>query len=102
MEQQVMTGITGIGNLNELQVARPIKGARNLPAADAPSTDQDAVKISEAAQQAAEVARYLRESAKDSEIRQERVEAAKQSLSEGRQRVEEVLTELASALVSYI
>jgi anti-sigma28 factor (negative regulator of flagellin synthesis) len=102
MEQQVMTGITGIGHLNELQVSRPVKGTRNLPAADAPSTTQDAVKISDAAQQAAEVARYIRESAEDSEIRQERVEAAKQSLNEGRQRVEEVLTELASALVSYI
>lgn len=97
-----MTGITGIGNLNELQVARPIKNSRNLPAADAPSTNQDGVRISDAAQQAAEVARYIRESSTDSEIRQERVEAAKQNLEEGRQRVEEVLTELASALVSYI
>lgn len=97
-----MTGITGIGNLNELQVARPIKGSRNLPAADAPSTDQDTVQVSDTAQKAAEVARYVRESAKDSEIRQQRVEAAKQSLSEGRQRVEEVLTQLASVLVSYV
>ena len=97
-----MTGITGIGNLNELQVARPIKGARNLPAADAPSSDQDAVKISDAAQQAVEVARYVRESAKDSEIRQQRVEAAKQNLNEGRQHVEKVLMQLASVLVSYV
>lgn len=97
-----MTGITGIGNLNELQVARPIKGARNLPAADAPSTDQDAVKISDAAQQASEVARYIRESAKDSEIRQQRVEAAKQNLNEGRQHVEKVLMQLASVLAVYV
>lgn len=97
-----MTGITGIGNLNELQVARPIKGARDLPAADAPSSSQDAVQISDTAQKAVEVARYVRESAQDSEIRQQRVEAAKQNLNEGRQHVEKVLMQLASVLVGYV
>jgi len=97
-----MTGITGIGNLNELQVARPVKGPRDLPAKDAQSANLDDVRISNAGQQAAEVARYIRESSAESEIRQERVEAAKQNLNEGRQRVEDVLNKLASALVSYI
>ena len=97
-----MIGLTGIGNLNELQVARPIKGSRNLPVVDLPESGKDAVSISQAGQNAAEIARYIRETAGESEIREERVQAAKQRLDEGRQRVEEVLNELASALVSYI
>ena len=97
-----MIGITGIGGLNELQVARPIKGARNLPVVDLPESGKDAVSISESGRTAAEVARYIRESAGDSEIRQERVQAAKQQLEEGRQNVEEVLNKLASALLSYL
>lgn len=98
-----MIGITGIGGLNELQVARPIKDSRNLPVVDhLPESGTDAVSISQAGQSAAEIARYIRESAGESEIREERVQAAKQNLEEGRQRVEEVLNELASALVNYI
>lgn len=97
-----MIGLTGIGGLGAPQELRPTKTARDLPVVDLPESGKDAVSISKPGQRAAEVARYIRESAGDSEIREERVEAAKQQLSEGRQRVEEVLTELASALLSYV
>lgn len=97
-----MTGITGIGNLNELQVARPVKGSRNLPVDSLASEVKDTIDISTAGKSAAEVARYIRESAGQSEIRQEKVDAAIQSLNEGRQRVEEVLNALVSALTNYL
>ncbi len=97
-----MTGLTGIGNLNELQVARPLKGARNLSAGNAPGTKSDGVQISAAGQEAAEVARFVRESEQADEIRQERVEAAKQRLEQGRERVEEVVNIVADALVGYL
>lgn len=97
-----MIGVTGIGSLKELQVARPVKGDRNLPVNDLPETGKDALDISEAGKEAAEVARFIRASAGDSEIRQERVDEAKQNLEEGRQRVEEVLNAVAEALLSYV
>ena len=96
-----MIGITGIGTLNELQVARPVKGSRNLPVNDLPVEGKDAVNISQVGKEAAEIARYIRETTGESEIRQERVEAAKQRLDEGRQRVEDVLNAVAEALLSY-
>ena len=97
-----MIGITGVGALDELQVARPVKDQRSLPVNDRPATGTDAVTISAAGQHAAEVARYIRESAGESEIREELVEEAKQNLNEGRQRVEEVLNAVAEALLSYL
>lgn len=97
-----MFGITGIGNLNELQVARPIKGSRNLSAENTDTAKQDAVSISPEAKQAAEVAHFLRESETVREIREERVEAAKQSLEEGRHRVEEVVNAVAAALIGQL
>lgn len=97
-----MIGITGIGSLDALQDTRPIKGGRNLPVNDAFPTGTDAVNISDAGKEAAEIARYIRESASESEIRQEQVETAKRNLDEGRQRVEEVLNRVAEAIVSYI
>jgi len=78
------------------------KGIRNLPVVDLPASGKDAVSISESGRTAAEVARYIRESAGESEIRQERVDAVKQQLEEGRQNVEEVLTKLASELLNYL
>ncbi|MBX3179202.1 MAG: flagellar biosynthesis anti-sigma factor FlgM [Candidatus Hydrogenedentes bacterium] len=98
-----MVGITGIGGVNELHGVRPARTSRDLPVGDRPeTTGTDALSISEAAKDAAEVARYVRESAKESEIREAQVEAAKQRLNEGRQRVEEVLNEVAEALLNYL
>lgn len=99
-----MTGITGVGNLNELQVARPVKDSRGLPAVETATakTTADGVTISEAGQTAAEVARYIRESASESEIRQELVDSAKQNIEEGRHKVEEVLHAVVSALTNYL
>jgi len=97
-----MIGITGIGSLNEPQVLRSFKNSRNLPVNDVPDTGTDAVSISEAGKHAAEVARYIRESAGDSEIRQAMVEQAKKNLDEGRQHVEEVLNAVAKAVLSYL
>ncbi len=97
-----MTGLTGIGNLNELQVARPLKGARNLSAGNATGTKTDGVQFSAAGQEAVEVARFVRESELANEIRQERVEAAKQNLEQGRERVEEVVNIVAEAIVGYL
>jgi len=94
-----MINITGIGNLNELQVARPVKGSRNLSAENAPLGKRDDLQISTEGKEAVEVAQFLRESAKVQEIRQERVEAAKENLEQGRHRVEEVVHAVAAALV---
>jgi anti-sigma28 factor (negative regulator of flagellin synthesis) len=94
-----MFGIAGIGNANELQVTRPIKGARNLPAEPTSATNRDGVEISSEAQVAVEVSQFLRESEKVQEIRQERVEAAKEQLEQGRHRVEEVVNAVAEALI---
>ena len=97
-----MLNITGIGNLNELQVSRPLKGARNLSADRTPTENQDGVQFSPESQSAAEVARFIRESAKAKEIRQERVDAAKENLEQGRHKVEEVIHAVAAALVGYV
>lgn len=97
-----MIGITGIGTPGEPHATRPASGNRTLPVNDLRPTGTDAVAISPAGHEAAEAARFIRESAGESEIRQEQVETAKRNLNEGRQRVEEVLNAVAEALVRYI
>mgnify|MGYP003647714176 CR=1 FL=1 len=97
-----MINITGIGTLNELQVARPTKAARNLPAADNTSTEKDGVAFSSESKQAAEVAGFLRESAKVDEIRQKQVTAAKENVEQGRHRVEDVVHAVAAAIIGQL
>lgn len=97
-----MLSITGIGNLNELQVTRPLKGTRNLSEDRSALEKQDDVQFSPESQSATEVARFLRESATAKEIRQERVDAAKENLEQGRHKVEEVVHAVAAALVGYL
>lgn len=94
-----MIGIAGVGNLNELQVTRPIKGYRNLSADNTVSGKRDDVQISPEGREAAEVAYFLRESEGVAEIREEQVEAAKENLEKGRHRVESVVNAVAEALV---
>ena len=97
-----MLNITGIGNLNELQVSRPLKGPRNLSADRTPAEKQDGVQFSPESQGATEVARFIRDSEKASEIRQERVDAAKENVEQGRHKVEEVVHAVAAALAGYV
>jgi hypothetical protein len=97
-----MVGITGIGNLNGPQQARTVKDARDLPTGERGQEKQDGFQISPEGSEAVEVARFAKESARATEIRQERIEAAKKNLEQGRHRVEEVVNAVAATLVGYI
>ena len=97
-----MISFSGIGHLNELQVARPVKGARDLSASESAKQKEDGVTLSPESTQAAEVAGFIRDSKQAEEIRQERVDAAKESVEQGRHRVEEVVHAVAAALIGKI
>lgn len=76
--------------------------AGEKPPANATANPPDSVAISGKAEQAAEVQRVLSLAAEDSEVRQARVEEARQHLEQGIQTVNAVLEAVAGRLTRFI
>ena len=106
-----MVGIQGLGGVPDPKPGGPAK-ARNdrdnatdaSPRAEESSALQngDGVKISSEARAAAEVVRIIEAVKGDTEIRTDRVEAARERIAQGSYKDPEVVSQLADKLLKYL
>lgn len=105
-----MVGIQGLGGPPEPKSGGPAK-VRNerentSPSASsttsAPSASGDNIRFSSEAQVAAEVARLVQTSNVQSDIRSERVEAARARLEQGSYKDPEVVSQVADKILKYL
>ena len=96
-----MVTVVGIGALRDAAPARPPKD-RARDTADVVEQTSDGVSISQEAQQASEAARIQQMSEQQSEIRQERVDAAKESIRNGSYKVQEAVLGVAVKVMPYL
>ncbi len=97
----MVNNIVGIGPQREIEPARPARDrARDVQ--DGAAATTDGVVISPEAQQAAEVARILKASEQQSEIRQKAVEEAQKSIMAGSYKVQEALLGVAVKVLPYL
>jgi len=105
-----MVGIQGLGGIPEPKPERPAK-VRNereaattgtASAAAGGQSKSDGISISSAAQAAAEVSRVVQEGKNVSEVRMERVEAARESLARGDYQNPDVVNKVAERLLKYL
>ena len=97
-----MAGIQGIGGVPEPAPER-LANARSRKREESKSAAiQDGLQISSEAQQASDVGRLIQVAKEESDIREERVEAAKQSIERGEYKNENVLREVARNLYKYL
>ena len=93
-----MVGVNGIGGAPEPTPERPAS-ARDRKRNEATETrSQDGVRISNEAQEAASVARLSQAAGQESEIRADRVAAARENLEKGLYKKENVVVEVAKRL----
>ncbi len=80
-----MVGIQGIGGIPEPKSERPanVRDSKQSPSAEEASSSSDGVVISSEAQAAAVVAASIQATSGQSDIRTERVEAAKEAIERG-------------------
>ena len=80
-----MVGINGIGGVPEPKSERPanVRDSKQGSAANSASASTDGVVISSEAQAAAVVAQSIKVTEAQSDVRNERVEAAKESIERG-------------------
>lgn len=105
-----MVGIQGLGGVPEpksegpgrVRRDREADEAREASASGASTPSQDGVSISEAAKQAAEVARVVQLSRGSSDIRADRVEAARERLERGDYKNPEVVAQVAERLLKFL
>lgn len=106
-----MVGIQGLGGPQEPKSGGPTK-VRNERDASATArtsnstavnpTGEDNVQISSEAQVAAEVARLVQTSSTQSDIRTDRVEAARARLDQGAYKDPEVVNQVAAKILKYL
>lgn len=98
-----MVGVQGVGGVPEPAPERPVnvRDKRREEAVSTSSTESDGVLISSEAQAAAKLASLVA-MAKLADIRQDRVEQARQALAEGMHKKPEVVAELAKRLSKFI
>ena len=104
-----MVGIQGLGGIPEPKPDRTAKAKTerdNAPgtnnASGTSSQGGDAVKISSAAQAAAEVANIVQAAAGQEEVRLEKVEAARAHIAQGDYKNPEVVSQLADKLLKFL
>lgn len=104
-----MVGIQGLGGIPEPKSGGPAKvrsekenETRSLNTATANSASEDNVTISSEAQVAAEIARMVQASRSESDIRAERVEAARARLEQGSYKDPEVVSQMADKILKYL
>ena len=98
-----MVGVQGVGGVPEPTPERPVntRDKRRDEAVSAASADVDDVLISSEAQAAAKLASLI-SLAKQNDIRQEKVEQAKQALAQGAHKKPEVVSELAERISKFL
>lgn len=105
-----MVGIQGLGGVPEPKSEGPGRIRRDRDADDAReaassgsgAAPQDGVTISDAAKQAADVARVVQASKNTSDIRADRVEAARQRIERGDYKNPEVVAQVAERLLKFL
>jgi anti-sigma28 factor (negative regulator of flagellin synthesis) len=97
-----MVNIVSLTGVPEPNSNKPVQNKeRTAPAPEeASSTSSDAILISPEASQAAENIDKVK--AQGSEIRQERIEAAKENIEQGTYKVQEVVVQVAARLSQYV
>ena len=104
-----MVGIQGLGGIPEPKSGGPAKvrseresETRTLNSTTASSSSEDNVSISSEAQVAAEVARLVNASRTETDVRSDRVEAARARIEQGSYKDPEVVSQLADRLFKYL
>lgn len=98
-----MVNFESIASVPLRSVAPELKGATEPTRKDAPQAPADAVQFSSKSEEAAAVARIrARAEERQSEIREEKVQQAKQRIEEGTYRLQEVLLTVAGRLTKYV
>lgn len=96
-----MINVTGIGTLTTTGQPAGVRG-RDQQGARPATVVGDEVAFSGASQQAAHAALLIEKSAAESEVRAERVEAAKENLRQNSHKVQEVVYQVAAVLTKYL
>ena len=101
-----MVGIQGLGGVPEPKPDRPSKvrneGSAARGNAGTAAGSKDAVKISNEAQAAAEVTRLVTAAAAESDIRADRVEAAKAAIERGDYKNPDIVAKVAQKVSKYL
>lgn len=104
-----MVGIQGLGGIPEPKPGGPAKvrseresEARTLSSTTASNSSEDNVTISSEAQVAAEVARLVQSARTDTDVRTERVEAARARLEQGSYKDPAVVSQVADRILKYL
>ncbi|MBI5094517.1 MAG: flagellar biosynthesis anti-sigma factor FlgM [Candidatus Hydrogenedentes bacterium] len=97
-----MAGINGIGGIPEPIPVRPSNVRDRKGDIQSASSTRDDVAISDAAQEAAGVARYAQAGAASPDVRAERVAAARESLERGDYKREDIVEEVARRISKYL
>jgi len=96
-----MVGVEGIGRIPE--PASPKRAQRHAGHSEAaPVAARDEMRLSPAAQDAADVARLLAEAERQAEIRTERVAEVNASLERGTYKLQEVVLQVAARMSKYV
>ncbi len=96
-----MINIQGIGGVPEPAGPKQTQSRDKTPPADV-STVGDGVSISPEASQAATAGDIVRQTSQQSDVRQVKIEQARQNLEEGTYKVQEVVLQVAARLSQYI
>ena len=104
-----MVGIQGLGGIPEPKAGGPAKvrsdresETRTLNSTTASNSSEDNVSISSEAQVAAEVARMVQATRADTDLRADRVEAARARLEQGSYKDPEVVSQVADRILKYL
>lgn len=104
-----MVGIQGLGGIPEPKSGGPAKvrsdresETRTLNSTTASNSSEDNVSISSEAQVAAEVARMVQATRADTDLRADRVEAARARLEQGSYKDPEVVSQVADRILKYL
>lgn len=104
-----MVGIQGLGGIPEPKSGGPAKvrgdresETRTLSSTTASSSSEDNVSISSEAQVAAEVARLVQSARTNTDVRADKVEAARARIEQGSYKDPEVVSQVADRILKYI
>jgi len=104
-----MVGVQGLGGIPEPKSGGPAKVRnerenenREVSSTTASSSGEDNVRISSAAQAAVEVAKLVQASSVQSDIRADRVEAARERIEQGSYRDPAVVDQMADKILKYL
>ena len=98
-----MVAIQGIGGVPEPKPERPAK-VRDVKEREVATSGQvtDGLVVSSEAQAAAKLAQLIKTASEESEVRAERVDAARQSIERGEYRNPEVVATVAERISKYL